>query len=136
MMTDRQTQGTIVSIHSDVIDAHFPARLPKLNHLLRAGKENEYAMEVVNFFDEETVRTISLMPTQGLARGDAIRDTGDTLTVPVDRRVLGSMLDVFGATIDRKGPLDSGERRSIHQDSAPLSERATDITAWLMWRRL
>jgi F-type H+-transporting ATPase subunit beta len=99
--------------------------LPKLNHLLRAGEENEYAMEVVSYLDEETVRTISLTPTQGLARGDAIRDTGDTLTVPVGRRVLGRMLDVFGATIDRKGPLDSGERRSIHQDSAPLSERAT-----------
>ncbi len=86
-MTDRQTQGTIVSIHSDVIDAHFPARLPKLNHLLRAGEENEYAMEVVSYLDEETVRTISLTPTQGLARGDAIRDTGDTLTVPVGRSV-------------------------------------------------
>lgn len=125
-MSEERNTGTVVSVHSDVIDVRFEERLPKINHLLRAGEEGRLAVEVASYLDKQTVRAVSLTPTQGLARGDTIYDTGDTLTVPVGRHVLGRMFNVFGETIDRKEALETGERRSIHQPSAELTERTTE----------
>lgn len=51
-------------------------------------------------------------------------DTRETLKVPVGERILGRMFDVFGQTIDRKGPVAGGEWRSIHAPSVPLMRRS------------
>ena len=49
------------------------------------------------------VRGIALTPTQGLARGMAVEDTGGPLKAPVGKGILSRMFDVFGNTIDREG---------------------------------
>ena len=56
-------------------------------------------------------------------------DTGQPLKAPVGEGVLGRMFDVFGQTIDRKGPLNgregSVEWRSVHTPQVPLMRRST-----------
>ena len=52
--------------------------------------------------DAHHVRGIALTPTQGLARGMAVEDTGGPLKAPVGKGVLSRMFDVFGNTIDRE----------------------------------
>ncbi|MDC0832795.1 ATP synthase beta chain [Geitlerinema sp. FC II] len=117
--------GTIVSVRGSVIDARFEPPLPELNHQLRAGENDEIAIEVLSHVDPETVRGIGLTSTSGLARGTPVRDLGRTLQVPLGDRLLGRMFNVFGETIDRKDEMTGGEWRSIHQKPVPLSERAT-----------
>ncbi len=51
-------------------------------------------------------RGISLTPTQGLARGSTVIDTGGPFMVPVGKELLGRVFNVFGETIDNKEPLD------------------------------
>ena len=48
------------------------------------------------------VRGIALTPTQGLARGMAVEDTGGPLKAPVGKGILSRMFDVFGNAIDRE----------------------------------
>ncbi len=82
-------------------------------------------IEVETHLNSEMVRGIALTSSQGLARGSIVTDTGQTLKVPVGKRLLGRMFNVFGETIDRKEAIKNGEWRSIHCEPAPLSQRAT-----------
>ena len=122
---DQPNQGKIVSVRGSVIDACFPRRLPSVHNLLRAGDSGEVAVEVQTHLSAETVRGIALTPAQGLGRGSTITDTGHPITVPVGKRLLGRVFNVFGETIDRKDPVRGGEWRSIHRQPVPLTERAT-----------
>jgi len=71
--------GTIVAIRGSIVDAHFPLHLPTLHHQLRAGDDGTVIVEVASHLNGGTMRGIALSPTQGLARGDTIVDTGGPL---------------------------------------------------------
>lgn len=122
---DEQAQvGTVVAVRGSVVDAYFPAQLPALNSLLHAGDDRAIAVEVALHLDTHTIRGIALTPTQGLARGAPIVDTGAPLCVPVGMRLLGRVFNVFGATIDHREPLTGGEQRAIYQEPVALARRS------------
>jgi F-type H+/Na+-transporting ATPase subunit beta len=73
------------------------------------------AIEVLTQLDAHRVRGIALTPTQGLARGMAVEDTGGPLCARVGQHILSRMFDVFGNTIDRETPLKTTQWRSVHQ---------------------
>jgi len=82
-------------------------------------------IEVMTHLSSEMVRGVALTPTQGLARGSKIINMGHPLKVPVGKRLLGRVFNVFGAVIDEKEEVVAGEWRSIHQPPVPLVQRAT-----------
>ena len=108
-----------------MVDARFEGRLPAINHALRIGDNGEIIIEVAAHLDARHVRGVSLTPTQGVARGDVVIDTGGPLSVPVGSGVLGRMFNVMGHTIDGKGPVDAASWRPIHQSPVPLTQRTT-----------
>jgi F0F1-type ATP synthase beta subunit len=71
--------GTIVSVRGSVVDVRFEVYLPPINSLLHAGREEQIVIEVWAQLSAHTVRGIALTPTQGLARGMAVTDTGGPL---------------------------------------------------------
>ncbi|MEA5594039.1 F0F1 ATP synthase subunit beta [Rivularia sp. UHCC 0363] len=117
--------GKVVSVRSSVIDVQFCECLPEIYTQLRAGEDEQIIIEVVSHLSDEIVRGIALTPTSGLARGSTVINTGHTLQVPVGKRLLGRMFNVFGDAIDGKETLNGGEWRSIHQASIPLSQQST-----------
>ena len=118
-------QGTVTAVRGSVVGASFPARIPSIYHLLKAGPQGNIVIEVASHLDATTVRGIALTSTRGLARGDRVLDTRETLQVPVGEHVLGRVFNVFGEAIDRKEPVEGGEWRSIHRPPVPLLRRAT-----------
>ena len=127
MKRDNETSnyGTIVSVRGSVVDAHFDTQLPPIYSVLRAGENEEIVMEVLAQLDSRQVRAIGLTPTQGLARGIKIRDTGEPLQAPVGKGVLSRMFDVFGNAIDRETPPTDVQWRSVHRAPPPLARRST-----------
>jgi F-type H+-transporting ATPase subunit beta len=117
--------GVIVAVRGSVVDMAFPAGLPPINSLLRAGPQEQIAIEVQAHRDAQHVRGIALTPTQGLARGMPVRNTGAPLQAPVGRGVLSRMFDVFGHTIDRGPELSDVQWRSVHRAPPPLARRST-----------
>ena len=117
--------GTIVSVRGSVVDVHFEKNLPLINSLLHAGKEEEIVIEVWAQLNAQTVRGIALSPTQGLARGMAVTDTGGPLKAPVGKGILSRMFNVFGNVIDRGETLTNVEWRSVHRKPPSLAERST-----------
>jgi F-type H+-transporting ATPase subunit beta len=121
-----QGTGKIVSVRGSVIDIHFEYHLPAIRTLLRCGKENEIAVEVFSQLTAWRVRGIALTPTQGLARGMSVLNTGKTLTTPVGKKTLSRMFDVFGNPIDGGAALpDDTQWRSVHNLPPALAERST-----------
>ena len=130
-------------MRGSVVDVRFEDRLPPIYSLLRAGKETRVDIEVLMQLDLHHVRGIALHPTQGLARGMVVEDTGGPLKVPVGKGILSRMFDVFGNPIDRQpAPVDV-EWRTIHRDPPPLASRSTRsevfetgikaLTCWCRW---
>lgn len=68
------------------VDVVFGEQLPPIYSVLRAGDEREIVIEVLAQHDARHVRGIALTPTQGLARGMTVEDTGGPLKVPVGIR--------------------------------------------------
>lgn len=117
--------GTVVSVRGSVVDVRFEGRLPPIYSMLRAGPQRQIAIEVLAQQDARSVRGIALTPTQGLARGMTVEDTGKPLQAPVGKGLLSRMFDVFGNTIDRGPPLADIGWRSVHRAPPPLSQRST-----------
>jgi F-type H+-transporting ATPase subunit beta len=79
--------GVIVSVRGSVVDVRFDEHLPPIYSVLRAGDKGKIVIEVLAQLDARHVRGIALTPTQGLARGMAVQDTGGPLKVPVGKEV-------------------------------------------------
>ncbi len=121
----RPIHGTVVAVRGSVVDARFEHDLPHINTVLRTGRDREIVIEVLAQLDEHQVRGIALTPTQGLARGMSVQNTGESLKAPVGRNILSRMFDVFGRTIDRLGEVNGVEWRSIDRLPPPLARRST-----------
>ena len=117
--------GAVVSVRGSVVDIRFDERLPPIYSVLRTGPKREIVIEVLAQRDAHHVRGIALTPTEGLARGMAVEDTGGPLKAPVGKAVLSRMFDVFGNVIDRGAPLSDVQWRSVHRAPPPLARRST-----------
>jgi len=123
--TRSSNPGMVVSVRGSVVDVRFDGRLPPIYSVLRAGGEQQVVIEVLAQRDARHVRGIALTPTQGLAPGMAVEDSGGPLKAPVGKGILSRMFDVFGNVIDRQPPLEDVEWRSVHRSPPPLARRST-----------
>ena len=117
--------GMVVSVRGSVVDVRFEEHLPPIYSVLRTGAEKQIVIEVLAQLDARSVRGIALTPTQGLARGMTVEDTGGPLKAPVGKATLSRMFDVFGNTIDREAALSDVQWRSVHRAPPSLARRST-----------
>ena len=117
--------GAVVSVRGSVVDVRFAQSLPPINSLLRAGTEGRIVIEVMAQLDARRIRGIALTPTQGLARGMPVADTGGPLRAPVGRQIISRMFDVFGQPIDRQPAPANVQWRTVHRSPPSLAERST-----------
>jgi F-type H+-transporting ATPase subunit beta len=123
--TTCSTLGVVASVRGSVVDVRFDGDLPPVNSVLRTGAQQQIVIEVLAQRDARHVRGIALTPTQGLARGMAVTNTGGPLKAPVGKAILSRMFDVFGNTIDRQPAPTDVQWRSVHRDPPPLARRST-----------
>jgi F-type H+-transporting ATPase subunit beta len=75
--------------------------------------------------DASHVRGLALTPSQGLARGMIVEDSGGPLRAPVGKAILSRMFDVFGNPIDQLPPPEEVQWHSVHQPPPALMRRST-----------
>jgi F-type H+-transporting ATPase subunit beta len=117
--------GTVAAVRGSVVDVCFEHRLPSLYSVLRSGRASEIVIEVMAQLDAHRVRGIALTPTQGLARGMSVEDSGAPLQAPVGKNIISRMFDVFGRAIDHAPAPAEVKWRSIHRAPPTLAERST-----------
>ena len=123
-VADFSNIGVIVSVRGSVVDVRFNSLLPPIHSLLRTGSDGEVSIEVFAQLDAQRVRGIALTPTQGLARGMQVVDSGGPLLAPIGKAILSRMFDVFGNAIDRL-PAPEVRWRSVHHPPPSLEHRTT-----------
>ncbi len=116
--------GVIVSVRGSIVDIRFQSLLPPIHSLLHTGNNSEVSVEVLSQLDAQHVRCIALTPTQGIARGMTVQDSGGPLMAPVGQGILSRMFDVFGNAIDRL-PAPDVHWRSVHRAPPALTHRST-----------
>lgn len=120
--------GRVSQVIGAVVDVAFDGgELPAiLNALETDNLGNRLVLEVAQHLGENTVRTIAMDSTEGLVRGQAVTDTGDTINVPVGAETLGRILNVIGEPIDEAGPVKTKGKRGIHQPAPSFVEQSTE----------
>jgi len=124
-VTSSSNLGVVVSVRGSVVDVRFERHLPPIYSVLRSGMGKQIVIEVLAQRDARHVRGIALTPTQGLARGMAVVDSGGPLTAPVGKGILSRMFDVFGNAIDREAAPKDVQWRSVHRAPPALARRST-----------
>ncbi|MCX8566080.1 MAG: ATP synthase F1 subcomplex beta subunit [Glomeribacter sp. 1016415] len=121
-MSTTMAEGKIVQCIGAVIDVEFPrAQMPKIYDALMLDG-SELVLEVQQQLGDGVVRTICLGSSEGLQRGLTVKNTGNSIQVPVGKPTLGRIMDVLGRPIDEAGPIDSEHQRSIHQKAPKFDE--------------
>ncbi len=127
-------EGFISQIIGPVIDVKFEnKKLPSIYNALTLtnpsinDKENNLVLEVAQHLGEDTVRCIALDSTDGLSRGIKVMDTGNKITVPVGREVLGKIFNVIGEPVDELPSVHFKSRLPIHRPAPTFEEQATNI---------
>ena len=119
--------GKIAQVIGAVVDVEFPDNLPAiLNALETTNNGQRLVLEVAQHLGENTVRTIAMDTTEGLTRGDEVRDTGTAIMVPVGEGTLGRIINVIGEPVDEAGPVKHDTKREIHQDAPAFVEQSTE----------
>ena len=117
--------GKVSQVIGVVVDATFENGLPQIYNALKLKVgDKDLVLEVEQHLDNKTVRTIAMGPTDGLARGVEVVDTGEPISVPVGEKTLGRMVNVLGESIDGKPEIQSDSRRSIHQEPPSIADQS------------
>ncbi len=122
--------GKITQVIGPVVDVEFPpGALPEIftaltlsNPSISAQADN-LTIEVAQHLGENTARCIAMDATDGLIRGQPVKNTGGPISVPVGKGVLGRILNVVGEPVDEKGPIHATRRLPIHRDPPTFIEQ-------------
>src|SRR5438105_1167650 len=109
--------GRVVQVIGPVVDVAFiDERLPDILHALELERDGgkRLVLEVQQDLGDGTVRCIAMDTTDGIRRGDEVRNTGAAIQVPVGEETLGRMFNVIGEPIDGKGKITTKQWSPIH----------------------
>src|SRR3954449_10080206 len=122
--------GKITQVIGPVVDVEFPPNaLPEIYTALTlsnasiSDKPDNLTVEVAQHLGENTARCIAMDSTDGLIRGQPVKNTGGPISVPVGKEVLGRILNVVGEPVDERGPVNATRRLPIHRDPPTFQEQ-------------
>jgi F-type H+-transporting ATPase subunit beta len=119
--------GKITQVLGAVVDVQFDGDLPAILNALHTQNQGKLlVLEVAQHLGENTVRTIAMDTTDGLVRGLEVTDTGDAITVPVGREVLGRIINVIGEPVDERGPVNAKTSYPIHRPAPEFVDQSTE----------
>jgi len=122
-----QKTGKIIQVIGAVIDVQFEDDLPEILTALEVDNGgNKLILEVAQHLGENRVRTIAMDSTEGLKRGDQVKNTGAPISVPVGPETLGRIINVIGEPIDQRGELKTKEKWPIHRDAPKFTDQSTE----------
>jgi len=126
--------GKISQVIGPVVDVDFPpGHLPELLSALKvsnpaiSSEEGNLVLEVASHLGEGTVRTIAMDSTEGLVRGMAVANTGAPISMPVGAECLGRILNVVGAPVDERGPVNAKKTSPIHRQPPSFTDQSTQV---------
>ena len=126
--------GRITQVTGPVVDVYFEGGdLPEINTALRLtnkainDQEWNLVVEVAQHLGQNMVRTIAMDSTEGLTRGQEVKNTRSPICMPVGKVTLGRILNVIGEPVDEKGEVKAEVTRPIHRAPPKLVEQSAKV---------
>ena len=121
--------GTIIQVIGTVVDVEFPSeQMPGIYNALETEINGEpLILEVEQHVGNNWVRCLAMGPTDGLARGVTVTDTGLPISVPVGEPTLGRLFNCLGQPLDKQGNIDKAEKWPIHREAPKFDDQATTV---------
>ena len=126
--------GVIKQVMGPVIDVEFsPGQLPPIYTALTVSngyindQPDNLVVEVAQHLGENTVRCIAMDVTEGLRRGQSVKNTGNPILVPVGNPTLGRILNVIGKPVDEQGDVNATLSWPIHRQPPSFTQQSTQV---------
>ena len=126
--------GRVVQVIGPVVDVAFDsAELPEINTALLLSNaaidktEDNLTVEVAQHLGEHMVRCVAMDNTDGLVRGQPVKNTNAPISMPVGREVLGRILNVVGKPVDEAGPVNATKRSPIHRSAPKFTDQSVTV---------
>ncbi|PZE77211.1 F0F1 ATP synthase subunit beta [Curtobacterium sp. MCBD17_034] len=128
--------GRIARVTGPVVDIEFPHdAIPDIYNALHTTitlgeNQQEITLEVAQHLGDDLVRAIALKPTDGLVRGQEVRDTGAPISVPVGDVTKGKVFDVTGNILNAQPGehIEITERWPIHRKAPAFDQLESKTT--------
>jgi F-type H+/Na+-transporting ATPase subunit beta len=129
------SMGRVVQVIGPVVDVAFDsAELPEINTALLLTnpsidkREDNLTVEVAQHLGEHMVRCVAMDNTDGLIRGQTVKNTSAPISVPVGPEVLGRIMNVVGVPVDEAGPIaGDGKRSPIHRSAPNFTDQSVNV---------
>ncbi len=126
--------GKITQVLGPVVDVEFEqGKLPTIltallitNPAINDEPDN-LVVEVAQHLGDNVVRTIAMDVTDGLMRGQDVKDTAKPIVMPVGEAGLGRVLNVVGRPVDGLGPVSMDKTAPIHREAPKFTEQDTTV---------
>ena len=126
--------GKIVQVTGPVVDVEFAeGNLPEILMALTTtnpainDQPDNLVIEVALHLGEKTVRAIAMDTTDGLRRGQDVKNTGAPITIPVGPATLGRIMNVIGQPVDERGPINAKMHFPIHRLAPEFVDQSTSV---------
>jgi F-type H+-transporting ATPase subunit beta len=126
--------GKITQVLGPVVDVEFEqGKLPTIYTALLItnpainDEPDNLVVEVAQHLGDNVVRTIAMDVTDGLMRGQLVKDTGKGIMMPVGAAGLGRVLNVVGRPVDGLGPVSQEKMMPIHRAAPKFTEQDTTV---------
>ncbi len=123
------TNGKITQIIGPVVDVHFEKDLPTIYTALHVERKGTtpLVLEVQQQLEGNTVRTVAMDATDGIARGVPVMNTGKPISVPVGKETLGRMVNLLGEPLDDKEPVKAKTFYPIHRPAPDFKDQSGSV---------
>src|SRR5436309_15182417 len=136
-ITEMQKTGKVTQVIGPVVDVEFPpGSLPEIYTALLlsnpsiSSEGDNLTIEVAQHLGENTARCIAMDSTDGLIRGQPVKNTGAPISVPVGKETLGRILNVIGEPVDERGPVNATRRMPLDRTPPTSVDQATRVQAF------
>jgi F-type H+-transporting ATPase subunit beta len=126
--------GRVTQVIGPVVDVAFPqGSLPAILTAIQVSnpaiseKDWNLTLEVAQHLGENTVRAVAMDSTDGLVRGMAVKNTDGPISMPVGKECLGRILNVVGAPVDERGPVNATHFSPIHKEPPLFVDQSTEV---------
>ena len=127
--------GKIVQVMGPVVDVVFERTedLPEIFTALRvtnpAINDSEWnlVIEVAQHLGENQVRCVAMDSSDGLQRGQQVKNTGKPIMMPVGEAALGRIINVVGEPVDNAGPVVTDKYLPIHREPPSYQDQSVNV---------
>ena len=116
---EMKENGTVITV-GDGIATVYGLRACMANELLRF---EDGSFGVAQNLEEETVSVAILSDKDTIREGSVVYRTGEPLSVPVGKALLGRVVNALGIPIDGKGPAETTEIRPVESPAPGIIQR-------------